>query len=243
MKTRAAEVVSHKVLVLNSNAHLPTVRPLICEHVSTCPPSDPTMAARGVVRTKSGALNLFDPAQQVGLQSLLTKLYNKPVELNIVKLRRPHLDAEVLSSYVTQRLLDRKLGPRRVIRDAAWKSNLPTDRAVTELQQVKRQPGRMISSTTLEKSSSFGPLREETSAIIKRLRLSQVSSIKVEAAGRLSKRMTANRAQKKVARRGANGKGPGYMMRGFRKGHVTVSQRAGKRRIGSYGVRVDIGHS
>jgi len=70
-----------------------------------------------------------------------------------------------------------------------------------------------------------------------------VSSVRVQAAGRLSARMTANRAQKKIARRGANGKGAGYMTRGFRKGHVGVSFKAGKRRIGAYGVRVDLGHS
>ena len=40
-----------------------------------------------------------------------------------------------------------------------------------------------------------------------------------------------------------NAKSAGYMVRGFRKGHVMVSQKAGKRRIGSYGIRVDIGHS
>ncbi|KAK3671115.1 hypothetical protein LTR78_009076 [Recurvomyces mirabilis] len=201
------------------------------------------MAARTVQRANRHAVDLLDPSHQAGLQSLLTKVYNKPVELEIVKLRRPHLDADILSSYVTQRLLDRALGPRRVIRDAAWKSNLPTPRVVTELQQAKRQPGRMISSDTLTSSSSFGPLREQTSAILRSIRLSQVSSVKVEAAGRLSKRMTANRAQKKIARRGANGKGPGYMMRGFKKAHATSSLKAGKRRIGSYGVRVDVGHS
>ncbi|KAK4580472.1 hypothetical protein LTR86_000675 [Recurvomyces mirabilis] len=177
------------------------------------------MAARTVQRANRHAVDLLDPSHQAGLQSLLTKVYNKPVELEIVRLRRPHLDADILSSYVTQRLLDRALGPRRVIRDAAWKSNLPTPRVVTELQQAKRQPGRMISSDTLTSSSSFGPLREQTSAILRSIRLSQVSSVKVEAAGRLSKRMTANRAQKKIARRGANGKGPGYMMRGFKKAH------------------------
>ncbi|KAK5108834.1 hypothetical protein LTR62_007808 [Meristemomyces frigidus] len=201
------------------------------------------MAARTAQRGTRSTVNLLDPTHQAGLQSLLTKLYNKPVELNLIKLRRPHLDADILSSYVTQRLLDRALGPRRVIRDAAWKSGLPTPRVVTELQQAKRVPGRMISSDALEKNSSFGPMRTQTSEILRGLKMSQVSSVKVEAAGRLSKRMTANRAQKKVARRGANGKGPGYMVRGFRKAHVSVSQRAGKRRIGSYGVRVDVGHS
>lgn len=189
------------------------------------------------------AVNLLDPAHQAGLQSLLSKVYSKPVELNIVKLRRPHLDADVLSAVVTQKLRDRKSSPRRVIRDAAWKAQLPTDRSVVELQQAKKLPGTMVTSRALERSSAFGPLRTQTSKILEQLRLSQVSSVRVEAAGRLSKRMTANRSQRKVARRGANAKNAGYMLRGFRKGHLSVSLKAGKRRIGSYGVRVDLGHS
>ncbi|KAK4550818.1 hypothetical protein LTR36_000398 [Oleoguttula mirabilis] len=192
---------------------------------------------------KRSAVNLFDPAHQAGLQSLLSKVYSKPVELNIIRLRRPHLDADILSSVVTQKLRDRKSAPRRVIRDAAWKAQLPTDRSVVELQQAKKQPGTMVTSRALERSSAFGPLRTETSKIIQQLKLSQVSSVRVEAAGRLSKRITANRSQRKVARRGANAKSAGYMLRGFRKAHVMVSQKAGKRRIGSYGIRVDLGHS
>merc|ERR1712014_575141 len=193
--------------------------------------------------SKRNAVNLFDSSHQAGLRSLLSKLYSKPVELNIIKLRRPHLDSDILSSLVTQKLRDRKTTPRRVIRDATWKAQLPTDRSVVELQQAKKQPGSMISSRALEKSSAFGPLRTQTAQILRQLKLSQVSSVRVEAVGRLSKRITADRSQRKVARRGAHAKSAGYMVRGFRKGHVMVSQKAGKRRIGSYGIRVDIGHS
>ncbi|EMC96256.1 hypothetical protein BAUCODRAFT_122279 [Baudoinia panamericana UAMH 10762] len=188
-------------------------------------------------------VDLLSPAHKAPLQSLLTKLYRKPVELNLIKIRRPQLESDVLASYVAQRLGDRVLQPRRVIRDAAWKAQLPSARVVTELQQAKAQRGKTVSSTEVEKSSSFGPLRTQTKSIIRGLNLSQVSSIAVHAAGRLSKRITANRAQKKMARRGANTKGAGYMMRGFQKSHTTVGNATGKRRIGVYGVRVDVGHT
>lgn len=201
------------------------------------------MAAPIARSSARASINLFDPAHQAGLQSLLAKTYGKPVELNIIKLRRPHLDSDILAGVVTQKLRDRRLPPRRVIRDAAWKAQLPSEREVMELQQAKKQSGVAISSKALERSSAFGPLRQSTSNILRQLKLSQVSSVRVEAAGRLSKRITANRAQRKVARRGANGKAPGYMMRGFRKSHVSVTLRAGKRRIGAYGVRIDLGHS
>jgi len=192
---------------------------------------------------RRSAVDLLDSAHSAGLQSLLSRLYGKPVELQLTKLHRPHLDADILASVVTQKLRDRKTAPRRVIRDAAWKVQLPTDRSVVELQQAKKQPGTAVTSRAVERASAFGPLRTQTSNILRSLKLSQVSSVRVEAAGRLSKRITANRSQRKVARRGANAKGAGYMVRGFRKGHVKVAMRAGKRRIGSYGIRVDLGHS
>ncbi|KAK5131332.1 hypothetical protein LTR08_000998 [Meristemomyces frigidus] len=183
---------------------------------------------------RTSAVNLLDHLHQAGLQSLLSKLYAKPVELNIIKIRRPHLDADILASVVTQKLRDRKASPRRVIRDAAWKAQLPTDRSVVELQQAKKQPGTMVTSRALERSSAFGPLRTETAKIIQSLKLSQVSSVRVEAAGRLSKRITANRSQRKVARRGANAKSAGYMVRGFRKAHMAETKRASTKPVESW---------
>ncbi|KAK3660797.1 hypothetical protein LTR56_000555 [Elasticomyces elasticus] len=123
--------------------------------------------------SSSPSISLLDTQTQSGLQSLLSKLYRKPVTLQITKLRRPHLDPSILSAYVAQRLLDRTLGPRRVIRDAAWKAQLPTDRSVVELQQAKLQRGTTVSPLALERSSAFGPLRNSTGLILQRLKLSQ----------------------------------------------------------------------
>lgn len=81
------------------------------------------------------------------------------------------------------------------------------------------------------------------SEILKDLTISQVSSVRVEAGGRLSKRITANRAQGKIAIRGATRKGPTHMLRGAIKANTAHAVRAGKRRIGSYGVRVSLGYS
>jgi len=196
--------------------------------------------------TSASDLPLLSPAQFAGLQSLLTKLYNKPVHLRLQPLRRPHLDADVLASVVSTRLRDRRAIPRRIIRDAAWKAQLPTPASLVALRQARQRAGVVVEGKVLERHSGYGAGvggRTPTSRILAGLRLSRVSSVRVEAAGRLSKRITANRSQRKVARRGASGKGKGYMVRGFRKAHVGVAMREGKRRIGSYGVRVEVGHS
>ena len=79
--------------------------------------------------------------------------------------------------------------------------------------------------------------------VVKDLALSQVTSVEVGAAGRLSARITANRAQGKIARAGATNKRHTHLVRGRYKASETRGMRAGKRRIGSYGIRVKLGHS
>ncbi|KAK5174325.1 uncharacterized protein LTR77_001405 [Saxophila tyrrhenica] len=189
----------------------------------------------------------FSRDHQAGLASLLSQTYNKPVTLNLIKLQRPHGEADLLAQHVVQRLKDRKNSPRRVIRDAAWKANLPTQTAITAQRQELIQRRATIKPPTLEtlkigndaQKTGFMGVRD----VLKDLALPQVSSVAVEAAGRLSQRITANRAQGKVARRGLTAKGEEHIIRGAEKANQTEGMRAGKRRIGAYGIRVNLGHS
>ncbi|KAF2162008.1 hypothetical protein M409DRAFT_58764 [Zasmidium cellare ATCC 36951] len=184
---------------------------------------------------------ILDPAQQVGLQGLIARIYGKPVDLKLIKLNKPHLDADILSAVVAQRLRDRRNTPRRVIRDATWKAPLPNAQAVAAIQQKKAQRQAVKFSWD---DFTVGNLGQTSNGTIKeKLALSQVSSVEVEAAGRLTKRLTANRSAKKMARRGANSKGPAVLLRGFRKAHVQYAFAGGKRRVGQFGIRVSLGHA
>lgn len=188
------------------------------------------------------AADLFSPTTQKPLQSLLSQVYGKPVELNLVELRRPQLNSDILASLVTQKLKDRRNTPRRVIRDVVWKAQLPTTQS-----QVPSQADHAIAATkALAKdpsTSSMARAKAPIGHIMHSLRLKQVSSIAVGANGRLGKRMTANRADKKTARKGLTSKGPGFIVRGVRKNHTDYSFRAGKRRVGAFGIKVSVGHS
>lgn len=185
--------------------------------------------------------SLLHPVQQQGLQSLISRIYVKPVELRMIKLKKPHLDADILAAYVAQRLSDRRNTPRRVIRDATWKAPLPSAQAIVDLAQKKLQ--QLPQKFSFEDFKIGNARQTSTAEIVDTLGLSQVSSVQVEAAGRLTKRLTANRSQRKMARRGANAKGPGFMLRGFRKSHVQYAFRGGKRRVGQFGIRVSLGHT
>jgi hypothetical protein len=183
----------------------------------------------------------FDPAHQRGITSLLSQTYGKPVDLKLTKIARPHQEADILAQVVVTKLKDRKNAPRRIIRDAAWKNNLPTQTILTRQARELQLRRNAEKPLTLERLTMGG--RAPISDVVTDLALSQVSSVEVEAAGRLSARITANRAQGKVARAGATNKGEAHIVRGAHKTSTTTGMRAGKRRIGSYGIRVKLGHS
>lgn len=183
---------------------------------------------------------LLQPSQQAGLQSLIAQIYGKPVDLKLIKLNKPHLDADILAAIVAQRLRDRRNNTRRVIRDATWKAPLPNPQTIAAIQQAKHQRKPTAFSW---RDFTFGNTAQTSAATITdQLAVSQVSSVQVEAAGRLTKRLTANRAEKKMARIGATAKGRARMVRGFRKAHVQKGFAVGKRRVGQFGIRVSLGH-
>ncbi|EME43844.1 ribosomal protein S3-like protein [Dothistroma septosporum NZE10] len=184
---------------------------------------------------------LLDEASKAGLQALIARIYGKPVDLRLIRLSKPHLDADILARVVSQRLRDRRNTPRRVIRDATWRAPLPNAQAISKIQQAKaqQQPNKFSFA-----DFTMGNLGQTTNGTIQnKLLLSQVSSVEVEAAGRLTKRLTANRSARKMARRGGNSKGPSVMLRGFRKAHVQYAFAGGKRRVGQFGIRVSLGHA
>jgi len=186
----------------------------------------------------------LEPHMQERLQRLISRMYGKPVHLSLVELAQPHLDAEILGAFVAQRLKDRRSVTRGVIRDATWKVPMPGADAVNTLQLRKAALAEAHSRPLAWQSLTLDTASRTTApAITESLALSQITSARVEAAGRLTKRLTANRSQRKSARFGANAKGPAYVMRGFRKASVQYSFTSSKRRVGQFGVHVSLGHS
>ncbi|KAM0723467.1 hypothetical protein Q7P37_000453 [Cladosporium fusiforme] len=188
------------------------------------------------------AVDLLSPTMQRPLESLLSKTYGKPVELNLVQLKQPHLNSDILASLVAQKLKDRRSTPRKVVRELVGRAQLPTaqsqvpsqaDHAAAALKALAKDPS----------TSSLARSKAPIGHIMHSLRLKQVSSIRVGADGRLGKRMTADRSEKKTARKGLTSKGPGYVLRGVIKNHTDYSFEAGKRRVGAYGIKVTVGHS
>jgi hypothetical protein len=182
-----------------------------------------------------------DENRQKGLQSLLARLYSKQVDLKLIEIKRPHQDADILANFIAQKLRDRRNTPRRVIRDATWKVALPSPQTVAKINNARliRVPNKF----EWQDFTIGNAAQTNATSIVEDLSLSQVSSIAVEAAGRLTKRLTASQSAKKMARRGTATKGPAYMLRGFRKAHTHYALGVGKRRVGQFGIKVHVGHT
>lgn len=187
----------------------------------------------------------FSSQHQAGLASLLTQVYNKPVHLNLIKLKLQHHDADILAQRVALQLKDRKSLPRRVIRDASWKAEMPSDIAITKQRQELLQRKAMQKPLTLETMTMGGKDNGMMGVedVMKDLALPQVTAVGVKTSGRLGARLTADQSKTKVARRGLTVKGEDHVIRGTVKANKTEGMRSGKRKIGVYGIKVDLGHS
>ena len=202
---------------------------------------DGKKGARGPATDSPSTDLIMEPIRRKGLESLVTRLYGKPVAINLTPLSKPHLDADILAAVVAQRLRDRTNTPRRVIRDATWRAPLPSAKTIVAIQQKKQKLSK--SKLAWQDFTMKSAARTTATSISEGLVLSQVSSVEVEAAGRLTKRLTANRSQRKMARRGASAKGPAVLLRGFRKAHIQRAFATGKRRVGQFGIQVALGHT
>ena len=122
---------------------------------------------------KFNSLNLY--VRNLGLISLIEKLYNKKVVINLVEKKSIHLNSDVFSSAVALKLRDRKNKAVRILRKA--------------ILQMVRIPD-------LHTLITFDDNIEEMNKnnIINTIKQQIVSGVRFEASGRLTRRLTAMRA-------------------------------------------------
>jgi len=160
-----------------------------------------------------------------GLISLIEKLYNKKVEIDLVELKNIHLNSDVFSSAVALKLRDRKNKAVRILRKA--------------ILQMVRIPD-------LHTLITFDDNTEEMNKnnIIKTIKQQVVSGVRFEASGRLTRRLTAMRAVFKYRYAGSlknirssfNNK-PSTMLRGYVKSNLQYTLINSKTRNGTFGLK------
>lgn len=111
----------------------------------------------------------------LGIINLINKLYNKYVEIYIVELRSIHLNSDVFSSAVMLKLRDRKNKAVRILRKAILKMV-----KIPDLHTIITFYSTIVS---INKYNILNFLKQQV-----------ISGVRFEAAGRLTRRLTAERA-------------------------------------------------
>jgi hypothetical protein len=163
--------------------------------------------------------------RNLGLISLIEKLYNKKVEIDLVELKSIHLNSDIFSSAVALKLKDRKNKAVRILRKA--------------ILQMVRIPDL---HTLITFDDNIEAMNKNN--IINTIKQQIVSGVRFEASGRLTRRLTAMRAVFKYRYAGSlknirssfNNKSS-TMLRGHVKANSQYTLINSKTRNGTFGLK------
>ena len=169
--------------------------------------------------------SLFLKLGNLGLTSLVEKLYNKKVVINLIELKSIHLNSDVFSSAVALKLRNRKNNVLRILR-----------KAIIQMVKIPDLHTLITFDDNMEKVNKNN--------IIKTLKQQVVSGVRFEASGRLTRRLTAMRAVFKYGYAGSlksirtslNRK-PSTMLRGHIKSNSQYTLINSKTRNGTFGLK------
>ena len=169
--------------------------------------------------------NLLLNLNELGLSSILEKIYGKKIKIKIVELKSVHLNSDVFSWAVALKLKDRKKKAVRVLR-----------RAIIQ----------MVKIPDLHTLITFygGIKRMDRDTVLKVIKQQVVSGVRFEAKGRLTRRLTAMRAVFKYRYVGSlknvsssYNKISSTMLRGYAKPTLQYTIINTKTRNGSFGLK------
>lgn len=174
-------------------------------------------------KSKFNSLNLS--LRNLGLISLVEKLYNKKVEINLVELKSIHLNSDVFSAAVALKLRDRKNKAVRILR-----------KAILQMVKIPDLHTLITFDDNIEVMNK--------NSIINTIKQQVVSGVRFEASGRLTRRLTAMRAvfkykyvgSLKNIRSSFNTKSS-TMLRGYVKSNSQYTLINSKTRNGTFGLK------
>lgn len=118
---------------------------------------------------------LFVNQDDLGLTSILNKMYSKKIEIKLVDLKSIHLNSDVFSSAIALKLRDRKNKAVRILRKAILQmTNIP------DLHTIRTFDDRM---ENVDENNIINVIKQQV-----------VTGVRFEASGRLTRRLTAMRA-------------------------------------------------
>ena len=185
-----------------------------------------------------------------GLINLIRKIYKKNVEFNIINLKYFYFNSDTFTQPLVLKLRkERKL--LRYLKFLVKKSKIKKIKLDTKSRYIFDLDGLFTTddyidntNSMLNKFMTLNKTKYLKKVVLKNIKYKRVSGVRIEGAGRLTKRYTASRSQSKVNYKG-NLKNayssikcyPSSILRGHFKPNLQYTKLNSKSRIGSFGVK------
>jgi Mitochondrial ribosomal protein (VAR1) len=194
------------------------------------------------------------------LSNIINKIYNKKVEFNIINLKYIHLNSDILTQSISLKLKRRKNTVLKVLKKFFNMINLPNLNKLAESSffkdDINKNLLKNINTFNVKNDmkdslnqSLFNIFSEEKTnsienLVINTIKYKKISGLRLEATGRLSRRITASRSVFKFKYKGSlknidssYKRMPSVLLRGYLKSNIQYSKINSKTRNGSFGIK------
>jgi Mitochondrial ribosomal protein (VAR1) len=197
----------------------------------------------------------FEDTYIIELSNIISKIYNKKVEFNIINLKYVHLNSDILTQSIILKLKRRKNTILKVLKNVFKMINLPNLNKLTEssffkddINKLKNLNAKNSFKDELNKSLLNTISQEEINNIenlvFNNIKYKKISGLRLEATGRLSRRLTASRSIFKFKYKGSlknidssYKRMPSIILRGHLKSNIQYTKINSKTRNGSFGIK------
>jgi hypothetical protein len=181
---------------------------------------------QSLIFNKNKFTNWFLNYKNFGLINLISKIYNKKIEFNIVSLKSVHLNNDIYSESIALKLKNRKNKLLRILKKALFKIKLPH---IYNLYNID--------------TARFGYINKKRN-VLNSLKYKLITGARFEASGRLSRRLVASKSIFKFRYVGnlnniySSFIGlPSVMLRGYLKSNIQQTIINTKTRNGAFGLK------
>ena len=179
------------------------------------------------------------------LADLLSKYYNKKVEIRVIRLRYLHQSSDILAEHLAMRLAQRGSNPLRTLRTALQGVRIPKINSLDRSKQGSSLTNLREDLTVENYKKGFANEEELRNAVLMSIRYKVIAGLRVKIAGRLNRRAIAARSVTKTGQVGSlkNYKSSfegqsAVLLRGHERPNMVKSSFNFKTRNGAFNVKV-----
>jgi hypothetical protein len=185
----------------------------------------------------------FNNTYLQGLINLIKKIYKKNVEFNLVNLKYFYLNSDIMTQSLLLKLRKNRKKLLRYLNRCVTKAktnSIEINSMTRDLDNLN-DTGDILNKLFLQNKTKSKYLND---IILNNIKYKKVTGVRLEAAGRLTKRYTASRSLFKVRYKGnlvnaysSLNKYPSTLLRGKFRPNLQYTKLNSKSRIGSFGLK------